>query len=102
MASYLAQIDGHDPVAGAPVVLRAASHDDDRLCHLDGQVWWPAIAELPTLPKDNFDGDFGAAISAPSSSMRLVTEAWPMFGRYTLADARIRLWSGDAGAPWSA
>lgn len=100
MTAFLVRIDGHDPVANAPVTLRAASHDDDRICHLDDATWWPAIAELPKLPQDNFDGDFSGRIKAPASSLRLTTEAWPSFGRYALADARLRIWSGVPGASW--
>lgn len=100
MTGYLVRIDGYDPVAAAPVTLRAASHDDERICHLDDATWWPAIAELPKLPQDNFDGDFGGRIAAPASSLMLRTEPWPSLGRYALADARLRIWSGVAGTSW--
>ncbi len=97
----LVRIDAYDPVAAAPVTLRAASEDDDRICHLDGTAWWPAIAELPKLRYDLFDGDFSGRIQTPASSMRLSIEPWPLFGRYALADARIRIWTGDAGASFA-
>lgn len=101
MTAWLIRIDGWDPVAEESISLRAASHDDDRICHLDNAAWWPAIAELPKLAQDNFDGDFGGRIRAPSSSLRLRIEPWPLFGRYALADARIRIWSGVPGASWA-
>lgn len=101
MPATLVQIDGWDPVAGAAVTLRAASHDDSRLCHLNNQTWWPAIAKLPTLRYDLFDGAFTGQITAPSSSLTLSTEAWPNFARYSLADAAIQLWTGEIGAPFS-
>lgn len=101
MLAYIVQIDGYDPVTASPVVLRAASHDDERICHIDGGTWWPAIAQLPTLSQSNFDGSFGGQISAPSSSMRLQAEPWPLLGRYALADARIRIWAGTLASPWA-
>ncbi len=100
MSAVLIQIDGYDPVAGAPVTLRASSVDDDRVCHLNGVVWWPALATLPPLRYDFFDGAFGGKIETPQSSLALAVEAWPDFGRYILADARIRLWTGEAGDAW--
>ncbi|MFT3968579.1 MAG: hypothetical protein QM690_22155, partial [Sphingobium sp.] len=102
MTAYLVQIDGYDPVADVDIVLRASSHDDDRICHLNDATWWPAIAQLPKLAMDNFDGSTGDQLKAPSASLRLMTEAWPAFGRYALADARIRIWSGLPGAVWAA
>lgn len=98
----LIQIDGYDPVAGEAVTLRAASVDDERVCHLDGQVWWPALASLPALREVRFDGGFGGAIETPSSDFTLAVEPWPLLARYALADARLRIWVGDAGAAWSA
>ncbi|WP_156679342.1 hypothetical protein [Sphingomonas profundi] len=101
MLGVIVRIDGHDPVAGAPVTLRAASHDDMRVCHLDGQDWWPVIAKLPTLRYDLFDGSFGGGITAPSSSLTIGIEPWPALPRYMLADARFRLWTGEVGAAWT-
>ncbi|WP_267396552.1 MULTISPECIES: hypothetical protein [unclassified Sphingomonas] len=96
------QIDGYDPIGGLPVTLRAASHDDPRVCHLGEMLWWPAIAKLPTLRYDLFDGSFSAQITSPTSSLSLQTEQWPDFGRYALANARIQLWTGELGAAWAA
>lgn len=101
MLAALIQIDGYDPVAGAAVTLRGASHDDQRLCMLNGQTWWPTIEKLPTLRYDLFDGSFGGQITAPTGSMSLATEAWTNFGRYLLSDARFRLWTAELGDPWS-
>lgn len=94
------RIDAYDPVADAAVTLRAASHDDESVCHLDGETWWPAIAQLPKLRYDLFDGDFSGAIGTPASTIELMTENWPNFGRYALADARLRLYTGDIGDAW--
>ena len=99
MASVI-QIDGFDPVASAPVVLRAASHDDAAVCHLDGQTWWPALSVLPKLRYDLFDGAFASQITTPSSTLTMQVEPWPDLGRYMLADARIRIWTGEVGANW--
>ncbi len=90
-----------DPVANAPVSLYAGSHDDPAVCHLNGWTWWPTLAKLPTLRYDLFDGDFAGQITAPSSGLTLRTEPWPDFGRYKLADARIRLWTGTVGDAWA-
>ena len=99
MLGTLVQIDGWDPVAAAAITLYAASHDDAALCHVAGQTatWLPALAKLPTLRYDLFDGAFTSDIAAPSSSLTLQTEPWQYFGRYILADARLRLWTGNLG-----
>ena len=102
MLGVVVQIDGFDPATAQPVTLRAASHDDPTVCHADGgEPWWPALIKLPTLRYDLFDGAFGGEITAPSSSLTIAAEPWPNFGRYALADARLRLWTGDVGAPWA-
>lgn len=96
----LVQIDAYDPVPDEDVTLTASSIDDDRVCHLNGATWWPAIATLPTLRWDGFDGAFGGQIEAPSSSLAIAVETWPDFARYAFTDARIRLWTGEAGDVW--
>lgn len=101
MVAVLVQIDGYDPVTAAAVTLYAASHDDPAVCMLNGQTWWPALANLPTLRYDLFDGAFGGSISAPASSLSMQAEPWPNLGRYMLADARLRLWTGSVGAAWA-
>ena len=102
MLGTIIRIDGWDPVAGAAVTLRAASHDDPAVCHLDGATWWPTIATLPKLRYDLFDGAFTGAITSPSSSLSLGIEPWPLFARYTLANARIRITTGEIGTPIAA
>jgi hypothetical protein len=97
MTVTLIQIDAWDPEEGEAVTLRAASHDDPAACHLDGHVWWPSIAELPKLRYDFFSGSFDGQIDTPSSSVTLMTEAFPTLPRLALADARFRLWTGELG-----
>ncbi|WP_380873589.1 hypothetical protein ACFB49_42470 [Sphingomonas sp. DBB INV C78] len=101
MLGVVIQIDGWDPVAGAAVTLRASSVNDAAVCHLNGQTWWPAIAQLPTLAYDLFDGGFGGAISTPAANLALVVEPFPNLPRYMLADARIQLWTGEVGDAWA-
>lgn len=101
MLGTVIQIDGFDPATNVGVTLRAASHDDARICHLDDKLWWPMLAKLPELKYDFFDGAFGGQITAPASDLTLQVEAWPAFARYQLADARIQLWTGEIGDPWS-
>lgn len=101
MLGCVIQIEGWDPAANAAVTLCAASHDDPSVCHLNGQTWWPAIGKLPVLRYDLFDGAFGGQIVAPEAQVALRTESWPNFGRYALADARLRLWTGEVGAAWT-
>jgi hypothetical protein len=104
MPAFLVQIDGYDPAAGAPVTLRGSSVDDERVCHLGDQIWWPGIAKLPSLRYDLVDGGFSGRIDAPASSLRLAVEGLgptaANLPRYALADARVRLWSGQIGAAW--
>lgn len=98
MLAVLAQIDGYDPMADAAVTLRACSVDDVSVCHLGAATWWPSLSKLPVLRYDLFDGAFEGQITAPSSSLSMQTEPWPDFGRYALADARVRIWTGEVGA----
>src|ERR1044072_2455146 len=98
----LIQMDGYDPVGAVAVSLYASSVDDPSVCHLNGQTWWPAISQLPTLRLNLFEGDFSGRAEAPSSSMALATEPWANFPRYALADARVRLWTGNVGDGWGA
>lgn len=100
MTAFLIQIDGFDPVEEEAIALRASSHNDDRVCHLDGATWYPVIAALPALRYDLIDAAFSGRIDTPSSSFALGIEPWPDFPRYALADARVRLWSGEPGLAW--
>ncbi len=99
--AVLVRIDGWDPVVDAAVSLFAASHDEPEVCHSNGGTWWPVISKLPTLRYDLFDGAFAGQITAPSSSLTLQVEPWPDFGRYILADARIRVTTGSAAEGWT-
>lgn len=101
MKAWLIQVDAWDGATAVPV--RMASHDDDRLCHLDGQTWWPVIEKLPTLRYDFFDGGFDAAsITSPSGSFEASIGAIPALPALAIHDARIRLWGGDLGADFAA
>lgn len=97
MIATLVQIDAWAGASATP--LRFASHDDARLCHLDGQVWWPAIAQLPTLRRDLFDGSFDAgSISSPSGDLTICIDALPALPALALHDSRARIWRGTLGA----
>lgn len=98
--AWLCQIDAFARVGGAATTIRLASHDDDRLCHLNAQTWWPAIARLPTLAYDFFDGAFGGEIVTPSGRADLSIEAVPGFAALMLHGARIRWYSGTLGGAW--
>lgn len=102
--AWLCQIDAFARADGAARVIRVASHDDDRLCHLDPQTpaapWWPAIARLPTFAYDFFDGAFGGEIITPTGRADLSIEAVPNYATLMLHGARIRWWSGELGAAW--
>jgi|GEM_PF-2215097 len=100
MKAWLIQIDAYD--GATATTLRMASHDDDRLCHLDGQTWWPVIAKLPTLRYDFFDGSFdGGSITSPSGTLEANIEAIPFLPRLAIHDARIRIWGGELGDAFS-
>jgi hypothetical protein len=98
--AVLAQIDGYDPVAAASVSVQASSVDDDRVCHLNGQTWWPGLAKPPALRYDLIDGGFSGRIDTPSSSIELAVELWPNLPRYALGDARVRVWTGEPSDAW--
>jgi hypothetical protein len=98
--AWLCQIDAFARDDGAATTIRLSSHDDDRLCHLNDTVWWPAIARLPTLAYDFFDGAFGGEIVTPSGRADLSIESVPGYAELMLHDAQIRWWSGELGAAW--
>jgi hypothetical protein len=100
---YVAQIDGYDPGAAAAVSLYLSSVNDERVCHLNAGSagpWMPAIAKLPEIQYDLIDASFSGRIATAAASMEMAPEPWPNFGRYILADARYRLWSGNVGDAW--
>lgn len=100
--AWLCQIDAFTRVGNVATAIRLASHDDDRLCHLDDRVWWPGIARLPTLSYDFFDGSFGGEIVTPSGRADVSIEAVPGFAALMLHGARIRWWTGELGAGFGA
>lgn len=101
MRVWLIQIDAWDGVT--PYSVRMASHDDERLCHLDDKTWWPVIARLPTLRYDFFDGGFDAgSITSPSGDLQASIEAIPALPALALHDARIRIWGGALGDAFEA
>lgn len=101
MRAWLIQIDAWDGANPYPV--RMASHDDERLCHLDDKTWWPVIARLPTLRYDFFDGGFDAgSITSPSGDVEAAIEAIPSLPALAIHDARIRIWGGMLGDAFNA
>ncbi len=101
MRAWLIQIDAWDGDSATPI--RMASHDDERLCHLNDATWWPVIARLPTLRYDYFDGSFDAgSITSPSGSLEASIEAIPALPALAIHDARIRIWAGRLGDAWGA
>lgn len=97
MLATIIQIDAWDPVAAATATIRLASHDDPSVCHLNGQIWWPAIRRLPALRYDFFSGAFDGQIGTPSSTVEIGLEDFPTFARLILADGRVRIWTGNLG-----
>lgn len=101
MRAYLFQIDAWSGSTAVP--LRLASHNDDRLCHLNGQTWWPAVATLPTLRYDFFDGGFDPnGITSPEGSFTVALDAIPGLPALAIHDARVQIWRGNLGDPYSA
>ncbi len=101
MRAHLVQIDAQDS-AGVAVPVRLASVDDRRLCHLGGTAWMPAIAKLPTLAYDFYGGDFQGRITTPTGSFVAALTGLPDLGNTRFSGARIRIWSGELGADFSA
>lgn len=99
MIVTLIRIDAQDASGGAvPVFL--ASHDRPEACHLGGDQWDPALAELPSFALDFFGGAFAGQVTAPRTSFAVATIGLAAFGttpatRARFADARVRIWIGD-------
>jgi hypothetical protein len=94
MKAYLIQIDARDS-AGDPLSMRFSSHDDAALCHYDGETWWPAIAQLPSISYDFFDGGFRGDIGNPSGSFSLSMQAYPDMASAIWSDASFSLYQMD-------
>lgn len=95
MKAFLCQIDGWNGTNAA--IVRVCSHDDERVCHLNDVRWLPAIATLPTLRYDFFDGDFSGQITAPTGELKISLAPLPGLANLSLHDARIRIWWGELG-----
>lgn len=98
--AWLCRIDAFARDNSAVTTIRLASHDDDRLCHLDAATWWPCIARLPTFAYDFFDGAFGGDIVAPSGRADIAIEAVPGYATLMLHGARVRWYFAELGAAW--
>ncbi|VWX56728.1 hypothetical protein [Sphingorhabdus sp. 109] len=94
MKAYLIQIDARDS-AGDPLTMRFSSHDDAGLCHYGGHTWWPAIARLPSLSYDFFDGGFRGDISNPSDSFSASMQAYPDMASAIWSDATVTIFQMD-------
>lgn len=102
MLGALIQIDAFDTLGLATVTMRMASVDDETVCGLNGQSWFPVIDTLPQLSYDFFSGAFDGRIQALPANLSFAVEPWPLFSQYTFADARVQLWTGTVGAAWGA
>lgn len=95
----LIRIDAADASGGAlPVFL--ASHDVPEACHLGGDQWEPALAQLPDFALDFFGGAFAGQVTAPRTGFAVATTGLAAFAatpsaRARFADARVRIWHGD-------
>lgn len=100
MPAYLVEIAPYDPVAGAPVVLRATTDDDARVCGLNGGGWWPVLLRVGKRAQRNFDAGFPGFAPTPTMTLELDLSAWPDAARYSWGDRPIKLWAGEPGEPW--
>ena len=89
MKATLCRIDAWS--ADTPTTLRLANIDDERVCHLDNASWRPAIARLPKLRYDFFDGAFGGGITTPTGQIAVQVDTVPTLPGLALHDARFRL-----------
>jgi len=94
MKGYLIEVSARDGV-GDPLTLRFASHDDAGLCHHDQNAWWPAIAKLPTLGYDFFDGGFRGDITTSGGSFSVSMQALPTMSSAIWSDAAISIYQAD-------
>ncbi|MEQ5789089.1 hypothetical protein J3454_14425 [Erythrobacter sp. NFXS35] len=106
MLTVLVQIDAQDASGGA-LPVRLASHDLPELCHLGGDQWDPAIAQLPDFALDFFGGAFAGQVTAPRTGFSVMTTGVTGFAatasaRARFADARVRIWVGDITSAASA
>jgi hypothetical protein len=96
----LAEFTPYDPVAAAPVTVRACSVDDASVTSLNGVAWWPAISQAPRRTIDLFDGEFGGRISAAIGDIEIATAAFPNAPRFSWGEQPVKLWRGVLGAAW--
>ena len=96
MRAALIRIDAKNS-GGSTTSVYLASVDDHRCCHLDGQQWVPAIAQLTKRRYDFFGGDLRGAIATPTAGFSAAIEGISGFGGLRFAGARFRLWKGNLG-----
>lgn len=101
----LVQIDAR-LADGSIVPVRAANANDPAACHLDGLQWDPALAQVPVLSYALFGGAFQNAITLPQAQFALATTALAqvpvaLLAALRFAGARVRIWTGALGDPWS-
>lgn len=102
MPAVAIRIDAQDAL-GAMLSLGLVNLDLPELGHLGGEVWEPALIELPVFAMDFFGGGFSGQVTAPTASFAVATTGLPGFGaepalRARFADARVRVWVGDSRA----
>lgn len=102
MPAVAIRIDAQDAL-GALLSLGLVNLDVPELGHLGGEVWEPALIELPVFAMDFFGGGFSGQVTAPTASFAVATTGLPGFGaepalRARFADARVRVWVGDSRA----
>lgn len=100
----LVEVAPLDPATGSRITLRAASRQDRRITNLNGQRWWPALAELSPIRIPTFDGNFQAGLSPASVSLSLLLDKLVKLNsnarRFGWAGADVTLYGGYAGQVW--
>lgn len=101
MKGVLIEIVARVATTLAPVTLRMANVDESSVCHLNGTVWWPAIAKLPKLSYDLFSGEFDGQVGTPASNLSFSCVPFKDAPALRYAGAPVRIWTGDVGAPFA-
>ncbi len=93
-----------DPGTNTRVTVRLCATQNPDDTGANGQIWWPAIANQPTIQARLFDGDFTAGVDNGSASLDVRLDvlmrsgAFPRVERYDWAGANVTIQRRNEGS----
>lgn len=100
----LITIEPLDTSTGNRVTIYTTSVNDRRVTGLNGNLWEPAVVQVPSLTMNLWNGDFQAApdpgSAAFSINMQVVKQSFPSADQYAWIGAPVKIWAEEIGTAW--